>query len=49
MAESVMLIIVLLAIGFIATRLSALLRVPHNVFLVLMGVAGGIILNWTYI
>lgn len=46
MAESVLLIIGLLAVGFIATRLSALLRVPHSVFLVLAGIAGGIILRW---
>ena len=41
MAEAVMVVVTLLAIGFIATRLSEWLKLPHSVFLVVLGLAAG--------
>ena len=41
MAEAVMLVVTLLAIGFIATRLSEWLKLPHSVFLVVLGLVAG--------
>ena len=36
-----MLVVTLLAIGFIATRLSEWLKLPHSVFLVVLGLVAG--------
>ncbi len=44
MANVVLVVVVLLAIGFVSTRLSEWVRLPHSVFLVVLGlVAGGLI------
>jgi CPA1 family monovalent cation:H+ antiporter len=42
--EIVEVLLVLLSFGFLSTRLAAWLRCPHSVFLVLMGIVGGILL-----
>ncbi|HUK86391.1 MAG TPA: cation:proton antiporter [Terriglobales bacterium] len=47
MADSVLIIAILLGIGFLATRLAPLLRLPHSVFLVLLGIAAGFVLART--
>jgi CPA1 family monovalent cation:H+ antiporter len=41
MATWVLLISCMLGVGFLATRLSSLLRIPHSVFLVLLGIVVG--------
>ena len=41
MADAVMIIVSILAIGFVATRLSEWLRLPHSVFLVVLGLVAG--------
>ncbi|MGE4233476.1 MAG: cation:proton antiporter [Bacteriovoracia bacterium] len=42
MAESVTIIMTLLGIGFVSTRLAQVFRLPHSVFLVLLGVVSGL-------
>ncbi|MHB2017232.1 MAG: cation:proton antiporter [Candidatus Xenobia bacterium] len=46
-AQSVLIISVLLGIGFLATRLAKLMRLPHSVFLVLVGLLAGLVLTRT--
>lgn len=45
LAESVLSLTVLLAVGFLATRVAKAFRLPHSVFLVLLGVAAGAIVQ----
>ncbi|NDG35635.1 MAG: hypothetical protein EBX57_10465 [Betaproteobacteria bacterium] len=41
MADAVLIIVAVLGIGFVATRLSEWMRLPHSVFLVVLGLAAG--------
>ena len=41
MAEGVMVVVTILGIGFVATRLSEWLKLPHSVFLVALGLLAG--------
>ena len=41
MADAVLIIVAILGVGFVATRLSEWLRLPHSVFLVVLGLAAG--------
>lgn len=41
MAEGVMVVVTILGIGFVATRLSEWLKLPHSVFLVVLGLLAG--------
>ncbi len=45
MSEIVFIVMALLLAGFVATRISFLLRIPHSVFLVVLGVAAGLVLH----
>ena len=45
MADTVLLIAGLLGAGFLATKLSSTLRVPHSVLLVLLGITAGLLLK----
>jgi len=50
MAETVLIVTALLATGFLGTRVAKIVRLPHSVFLVLIGVVAGLILRhagWT--
>jgi Na+:H+ antiporter len=46
MALWVLIIAVLLGVGFVGTRVAAVLRLPHSVLLVLLGILGGVVLKW---
>ena len=48
MAEKILLLSALLGVGFLGTRLAALLRLPHSVFMVLFGLGVGVLLNSTH-
>jgi len=37
-----------LGIGFVGTRVASMLRLPHSVLLVLLGIVGGSILKWSH-
>lgn len=43
--EGVVVIVTLLAIGFLATRLAVALQVPHSVLLVILGLSSGLLLH----
>ncbi len=45
-AEVVLLVIALLGLGFVFTRLSALVRLPHSVALVIFGILAGALLGY---
>ena len=45
MAEVVLIVAALLGLGFVSTRLATLARVPHSVFLVLVGLLGAVALR----
>ncbi len=47
MALWVLIIAILLGVGFVGTRVAVVLRLPHSVLLVLLGILGGIALKWT--
>ena len=47
MALWVLIIAMLLGVGFVGTRVAVVLRLPHSVFLVLLGILGGSALKWT--
>jgi CPA1 family monovalent cation:H+ antiporter len=42
MPDIILIVSALLALAFLATRLASLLRVPHSVFLVILGILGGL-------
>ena len=44
----VLIITLLLGIGFVGTRVASMLRLPHSVLLVLLGIVGGSILKWSH-
>jgi CPA1 family monovalent cation:H+ antiporter len=45
MAEGILILSAVLGVGFLGTRLAAMLRLPHSVFMVLLGLIGGLTLN----
>lgn len=45
MAQSVFVLMVLLAAGFLSTRIAKAIKLPHSVFLVILGVLSGIVLR----
>jgi Na+:H+ antiporter len=44
----VLIIALLLGVGFVGTRIAAVLRLPHSVLLVLLGILGGLVLKWLH-
>src|SRR5262249_13789 len=44
----VLMIAILLGVGFVGTRIAAVLRLPHSVLLVLVGILGGTGLKWIH-
>lgn len=43
MAIDIFVLMILLTVGFLGTRVASILRIPHSVFLVMAGVAAGIV------
>src|SRR5262245_38309156 len=43
----VLIITLLLGVGFVGTRVAAVLRLPHSVLLGVLGILAGCVLKWT--